>query len=431
MEFALDKDGNRVYADKLLKDDLEGKEFFCPLCGEKLFPRLGKIYVHHFAHFGDTECDPWHYDMSEWHKEWQNEFPEENREVIIKHEDEVHRADVCIGNKVIEFQHSPMSNTEFLERSRFYIEAGYEVYWLFDVIEQFSSGRLRYDSRRDDLLIWKHPWHTFDEFNLKKEAPKVFLQLGERTLDSGNIQEVTWMTPDNDRIIVDNDNNRTYEEFLELFMPKEETKQEQPELSLIDIHDCLPEEKIDGEYCVKCPLKDNDWENYENCQACEYCLTADRIWKRGFTIDDYNKVEYSPRINCDYVVNCMARYKDIYKGWNNSKDKVVEIKYSYDGARVTSTAVMKDGGMIGDGFDDKPVCRGLLEILANSDANVVGVRNVKTGARFKIGNSKYFRTGKVNGISGYIWQPSFKSYSKYKSEIYYVYDPCWIVEWEK
>ena len=92
---------------------------------------------------------------------------------------------------------------------------------------------------------------------------------------------------------------------------------------------------------------------------------------------------------------------------------------------------MKNGRMVGDSFDGKPVCRGLLEILATSDTNVVGVCNVKTGARFKIGNSNYFKSGKVNEISGYIWQPRFKSYSKHKSEIHYVYNPCWIVEWEK
>ena len=43
----------------------------CPECGEKLILRKGEIRRHHFAHHGNSHCtDTWHYDMSEWHKNY-------------------------------------------------------------------------------------------------------------------------------------------------------------------------------------------------------------------------------------------------------------------------------------------------------------------------------------------------------------------------
>lgn len=99
MEYAISKDRVRVHAE----DAIKGEDYFCPVCGNKVIPRQGEFNAWHFAHQASSCSDAWHYDMSEWHKEWQDRFPEDNREVVISNDGETHRADVQIGRFVIEF----------------------------------------------------------------------------------------------------------------------------------------------------------------------------------------------------------------------------------------------------------------------------------------------------------------------------------------
>lgn len=116
MEYALTADHHRVHA----LDAEKGQEYYCPVCGNQVIPRQGEVNSWHFAHV--TSCvDDWKYDMSEWHRNWQNRFPESTREVVIEYKGESHRADILTGGYVIEFQHSPITSTEFERRNLFYI----------------------------------------------------------------------------------------------------------------------------------------------------------------------------------------------------------------------------------------------------------------------------------------------------------------------
>lgn len=122
MEYALTADHHRVHA----LDAEKGQEYYCPVCGNQVIPRQGEVNSWHFAHV--TSCvDDWKYDMSEWHRNWQNRFPESTREVVIEYKGESHRADILTGGCVIEFQHSPITSTEFERRNLFYTKAGYKV----------------------------------------------------------------------------------------------------------------------------------------------------------------------------------------------------------------------------------------------------------------------------------------------------------------
>lgn len=115
MEYALTADHHRVHA----FDAEKGQAYYCPVCGNQVIPRQGEVNSWHFAHV--TSCvDDWKYDMSEWHRNWQNRFPESTREVVIEYKGESHRADILTGGYVIEFQHSPITSTEF-ERRNFFI----------------------------------------------------------------------------------------------------------------------------------------------------------------------------------------------------------------------------------------------------------------------------------------------------------------------
>lgn len=133
----------------------DGKDYYCPVCKEKLTVRKkGKVKAPHFAHKPGSDCEDWG-DMSEWHLSWQEKFPEGCREVVLEKDGERHRADVCIEEKklVIEFQHSSISNENFIRRNRFYTGCGYHLIWVFD-----ATNKLQVNS---GFLEWKRKQSTF------------------------------------------------------------------------------------------------------------------------------------------------------------------------------------------------------------------------------------------------------------------------------
>lgn len=158
MEFALNRNNYRIHAFNANKQD----EYFCPLCHRKVILRRGRINVEHFAHLSRCE-DTWNYDMSEWHSQWQQQFPKKNQEVIIEFNGEKHRADVMACGYVIEFQHSPITAEEFNERNQFYLSYGKKVVWIFDLSDEFNSGRIEcyeeWSSNNDNggKFKWNYP----------------------------------------------------------------------------------------------------------------------------------------------------------------------------------------------------------------------------------------------------------------------------------
>lgn len=138
MFIALDVNGNRISIENATKDS----QYFCPICGEPLTIRATNSLAvkTHFAHKRGTICyDDWTHDMSEWHLSWQQRFPEQYREVVIEKNGIKHRADICIGNTVIEFQHSPITREEIAKRNLFYISCGYQVVWVFDATDKIIN----------------------------------------------------------------------------------------------------------------------------------------------------------------------------------------------------------------------------------------------------------------------------------------------------
>ena len=152
MEFALTADHRRIHA----LDAEKGQGYYCPVCGNQVIPRQGEVNSWHFAHV--TSCvDDWKYDMSEWHRSWQNRFPESTREVVIEYKGESHRADILTGGYVIEFQHSPITSTEFERRNLFYTKAGYKVIWVFDETEAYANEYIIGSGDNCDKFVWKWP----------------------------------------------------------------------------------------------------------------------------------------------------------------------------------------------------------------------------------------------------------------------------------
>ena len=89
MFVALNKDKRRVH----ISSALDNEKYYCPICGEELRTRQGTTNAHHFAHKNNSNClerDGWHYDMSDWHYDWQNQFPVDNQEIVFTKNNKTH-----------------------------------------------------------------------------------------------------------------------------------------------------------------------------------------------------------------------------------------------------------------------------------------------------------------------------------------------------
>lgn len=93
----------------------------CQICKNKVRACCGTINKWHWRHNKLPDCDSFHEPMTEWHKDWQNQFPKDWQEVVLERNNEKHFADVLTPNNlVIEFQHSSISPLKILERELFY-----------------------------------------------------------------------------------------------------------------------------------------------------------------------------------------------------------------------------------------------------------------------------------------------------------------------
>jgi competence CoiA-like predicted nuclease len=159
----------RITIDEYINGDIT-----CPCCGSQLIAKRGQINVHHFAHKTLQECDEW-YEMSQWHKEWQNKFPEQYREIILEKDGKKHINDVKIGNLCIEFQYSPILVTNINKRNSFYTEFG-KLVWLFDVRDVKKNISKQYN----DELKWK--WKSKSILMASDNNVYVYLQVDENKI---------------------------------------------------------------------------------------------------------------------------------------------------------------------------------------------------------------------------------------------------------
>lgn len=147
MQIGLDKNGNRISIYDFIK---RKDEAFCQTCGAPLVAKQSprRLRIWHFAHKNDSQC-PGGGEMSEWHLAWQSFFPVENREIIFEKNGEKRRADICVGDVVVEFQHSSMDQIEFDSRNAFYNSEGKIVIWLFDKTKKEVIVQEEYDDKNE------------------------------------------------------------------------------------------------------------------------------------------------------------------------------------------------------------------------------------------------------------------------------------------
>lgn len=200
MYYANDANGNRVRINNANPDE----QYFCPTCNQKLIQRRsGSFVLPHFAHYpsnrADSEYTPcvdrWVYDDSEWAREWQDRFPVEYQEKVVGNIKEKHRADVCAENVVIEFQKGSISLERFEERNKFFAELGYIVIWIFDLREEFNSGKIVHSDdcaeAGRELFRWERPKKFFEDIRLTDTDAEIYVQFKDPEYNVNGLYHVS------------------------------------------------------------------------------------------------------------------------------------------------------------------------------------------------------------------------------------------------
>jgi len=405
MIWAFDKDGVKVFADEaFVKHD-----YFCPMCGESLVLKKGEVRVPHFAHHAKSICcDPWHYDMTDWHREWQERFPRNTQEIVMDSNGEKHRADVCVGKTVIEFQHSPLSFEEFDERNAFYTSLGYKVVWLFDVVEPFHDDSIEESINRTDVYKWRRPKTTFKHFDYKSRSIELYFQTEDCVDDEGpnaGICKVTWVSPDGFEHFAMDGQWLNHEEFVEIFIPKVR----KPVASDLDL-DLIEIGHRDHTVFYKCPIaKSGKSINME--------------------IDMRASDDYPLCSTCKYNRGFKCAYYRLSAGIQDGADvkQILRDKYG-----SPTTAIIEESGVEKKIPFSQEAKRGksIIQLWRELNPSVAAFMNLKTGKYVRISKNpidQISRYGKCYGK----WSYDGYRYSNESVELYGITDECWVCTWKK
>lgn len=421
MFIACDKNKNRVR----ISDVLDNEKYYCPECGEELRVRQGDANAHHFAHKPNSNCvikDGWHYDMSDWHYDWQNQFPLENQERVFAKDDEIHRADVFINNVVIEFQHSPIVESEFNDRNAFYKSFGFKVIWIFDVTDK-EIEHLHDTDDGERVFSWKNPIRFLKNIDCSDPNLDVYLQIKEgiwyRQPNYKNIKDFQqlniigniiklsnisdglgeFVSDDyySDVEIIDNHYN------LGLQNKNKYSYKHNPSVHKLsdEIYNYNLETYGFYDFYGYCPMVDKELFNHKECHACQY-------------------------LGGRYNARCIYRFKKILK---ENISEIYEIKYDRDG-RVVSADLEINGERKKYSFDTLPgYTKTLLDFVKKySGFKLARFVNVENGMKYQLSqnNMKYLITSKK--CYGKLCEKYGKAKS-FDSQIFNWDKPVWLLTW--
>lgn len=234
MFVAIDNENNIIDIDDAIYR--KNSSYYCPICKSLVRIRNGGVRVPHFSHINTNNCDTFTSDMSEWHREWQKKFPKKNREIVLEWKQNLcsfdlfdkgdkHRADILCYGYVIEIQNSPISSEEFFLRNSFYTFLGYKVVWLFNLIQEFATGRISYcaDKPNGTLYSWKNARKTFITYDNIDSDIILLFQFRDIKKDIPDqeqcyIERVVWAISSND-----SDNDTDFKRFITTYTPSNYT----------------------------------------------------------------------------------------------------------------------------------------------------------------------------------------------------------------
>ncbi len=212
---AIDENGKSV----LISNAIRGKVYYCPACNYPLEQRKGEerqYFAHHRTGVNKDKhicCDSWNYDMSDWHINWQERFPEQCIEKIISYDNQKHRADVAINDLIIEFQHSNISYFDFHSRNQFYQNCGYSVIWVFDIRQDVHEKRVYHED--GNKFTWSHANKMFQSLDLKKENITLYFQFTDGE-DDYCLERITGGYRNFSIFYTDTQNSLSIAEFVDL-----------------------------------------------------------------------------------------------------------------------------------------------------------------------------------------------------------------------
>jgi hypothetical protein len=158
---AVDENRNRLSPRK-------GLTAYCQLCGNPVRAHCGDIYIHHWKHIVEQNCDPWKEHETEWHKSWKNEFPKDWQEVIIIRDNEKHVADIQTPNGlVLELQNSSISSSTIEEREAFY----QSIIWLVNA-ETFKTNFRISSAVKRRLREAENQYHGYSSYR-DQDSPEI------------------------------------------------------------------------------------------------------------------------------------------------------------------------------------------------------------------------------------------------------------------
>lgn len=421
MFIALNKDKKRVH----ISSTLDNEKYYCPICGEELRTRKGTTNAHHFAHINNSKCvdqDGWHYDMSDWHYDWQNQFPVDNQEIVFNNNGKTHRADVFINNIVIEFQHSPITESEFNDRNDFYKDLGYKVIWIFDAIDK--DVEYLHDSIDDNRYIsWKHPIRFLKKINCNDQMLDVYLQMKEaiwyRQPEYRNIKDFQKLDIDNNIIKISDNRIDGLNEFIsddfysdieiidnyyDLNLINKKKYYYKKNLNIHKLSDEIYNYKIYNFYDFYgyCPLIKDELYNHKECHSCGYIDRNDR---------------------------CIYRFKEALK---EKISEIYNITYDRDG-RVLSLDLEINNQR--KKYDLKPLpnyTKTLLEFSEKYKSFRVA-RFINTESQNIVQLSRYQmdQLVKTKKCYGKLCSENYKKASNNEFEIFGWNKPIWLLTWYK
>ncbi len=417
MFVAFTKEKKRVHISKAEKNE----EYYCPICEELLIVRHGTINTPHFAHKSNSLCsekDGWHYDMSAWHYDWQNQFPLKNQEIIFKNNNKIHRADVFINNTVIEFQHSPISESEFYERNDFYKNLKYKIIWIFDVEDKEIKCSL--NSYNNIITYrWKNPIRFLAKMRNKDPNLTIYLQTKEaiwyRQPNYKDINDFNELQIDSNIIkMCDNkgidsffsDNYYSDIEIIDNFCNLEYQNKKKYPYKLgpnfnkltdeVYNHDVKEEYKFYG----YCPLIKNEFFDHTNCHACNYL-----------------------NIKC---MRCMYRFRNIKK---DNITNIYDIKYDRDGRVIQVDIEINNERKKYKLIELPNYTKTLLEFALKLN-NITNARfiNTKTNVIIQMSSNNLEKLIRTRLCYGRICKNNKKA-SKEFYKIYRWNEPIWLLIW--
>lgn len=204
MRIAKNSNDNIIKCQDIENGIIKSNEYFCTKCNNVLFfVSSSERNCSYFRHKNNEECVYYvnnkNYKkyqenvMSDFHRNWQEIFPNENIEYKITRDNVNHYADIYIsknssfnicdifninkGKLVIEIQNSPIDYITLQERDKHYITSDTNLLWIFNIKDKFILEKIiLFDETVYKLrLTGKHYFTEIFKFN---KNPNILLDGG-------------------------------------------------------------------------------------------------------------------------------------------------------------------------------------------------------------------------------------------------------------